>query len=142
MEFYASKCDGVLIGVSEDDQQKIAGLGRDTVVKCETNKNRNYKNLQRFMVFIGIAFDMQEKETNIDSLRTIIEIRAGHYIVVGRTDSTFYLAPKSISFEKMTDEEEFKAVFKKCIDAYLNWRNETHEHSLSNEEFMTLLDFD
>jgi hypothetical protein len=140
MEFFASKCDGVLVGVSEDDQEKIAGLGLDTVIKCTSNKNRNYKNLQRFMVFIKTAFDMQEIYTDKDEFRGVITVQAGYYTIVLKDDNITILMPKSIAFDKM-EEEEFKIVFKKCIDSYLKWRETNKLYALTADEFMQIINF-
>lgn len=140
MKFYASKVDGVLIGVTEDDQAKMASLGLDTLVECSANKNRNVRNHRRFFVFIDLAFDMQEIIDDKEELRKLITIRAGHYTIVAKDKGMTYLSANSIAFDKL-EEEEFKVLFKKCVDAYLKWRDDKGLPVLSDSEFMRILDF-
>jgi len=139
MEFYCQKIDGVLIGADEESKEKLKTLGGGTVVKCQTSEKRNYKNLQRFFRFRDVAFDMQEKYKDREIFRKVLLIGAGYFDLVESPRGRVFQIAHSIAFESM-EEEEFKILFKKCIDYFLQWMCEIK--SMTNEQFMAILDFD
>ena len=139
MEFYCTKVDGVLIGADDESSEKLAELGLDTLVKCSTSKHRNYENHKRFFAFVKTAFDMQTHFDNYDIFRKWLTMGAGYYDSTVTPKGVTIFIPQSISFEKL-DEEEFKQLFKKCVDYYL--KQLTDARTVSNEEFMRILDFD
>jgi len=138
MEFYATKVDGVLIGATEDDQEKMSGLGLDTLVKCTTAKHRNYSNLKRFMVFVQTAFDMQTHFKDKEIFRKWLQMGAGYFTSTVTPKGVTIFMADSISFEKM-EEEEFKSLFKKALNYYMDQLSEAR--SITDEEFLKLLDF-
>ena len=141
MEFYVSKVDGCLIAVDDESAEKLASLGLDQLVECKVNANRNYKNLQRFNVFIDKAFAMQEIYKDRNLFRKMMQMGGGHFDLVQSPRGQWLKIPKSISFAEM-EEEEFKIIFKKCIDYFLEWRNENKKLCpMTNEEFIQILDF-
>lgn len=137
MEFLAQKVDGVLIGADEFSRAKIANLGLDTVIKCKVSKKRNYKNLQRFMVFIDEAYHMQNHWSDKEHFRKWLTMKAGYYdAVVAPNGSTMFL-PHSISFDKM-EEEEFKLAFKKIVNTFLD----EFKIKMTDNDFWRIVDFE
>ena len=139
MEFHCTKVDGILLGADEESAEKLADLGLDTLVKCSCNKNRNYENHKRFFAFVKTAFDMQTHFESFDIFRKWLIMGAGYYDTAVTPKGVTIFLPKSIAFEKL-DEEEFKQLFKKAIDYYLSQL--TSARTVSNEEFMRILDFE
>lgn len=137
MEFLAQKVDGILIGADEDSAEIITNLGLDTVVKCKVSTRRNYKNLQRFMVFIDTGFHLQSSFVNKEFFRKWLTMKSGYCDVVVAPNGTTMFLPKSIAFDAM-DEEEFKLVFKKCVTTFLAEFN----IKMTDDQFWEILDFE
>ena len=139
MKLYASKCDGASLGVNDDDIEKLAGAGTDTVFKCEATKNRNYANLKRYFAFIRVAFDMQNRYDDIDIFRTVMQMGAGYFTTAISPKGVTLFIPDSISFNNI-EEEDFKVLFKKVLNYYLAALS--NDRVVTNDEFLALLDFD
>ena len=112
MELYAIKVDGILVGNTEEDREKMAGAGLDTLFKCTTKKKRNAANHARFFVFLQHAFDMQDCFDDFDIFRHWVTMGAGYFRSAVTPKGVTIFIPDSISFENI-EEEEFKILFRK-----------------------------
>jgi len=138
MEFWASKCDGVLLGVDGESIEKLAGLGLDALVRCNVSKKRNLKNHKRYFAFINTAYDMQEKYDSVTIFRKVVQMGAGYFTTTISPKGVTLFIPHSIKFEEM-EEEEFKVMFKKSIDYFLS--DITNSRGMTNDEFYKILRF-
>lgn len=137
MEFLVKKVDGVLVGADQDSKDKISSLGLDTIGKCHVSKKRNYKNLQRFHVFIEEAFSMQTHYNDIEWFRHWLIMKAGYCDTHVAPNGVVMFKPKSISYENM-EEEEFKIVFKKCVNTFIDWA----KIKMTDNDFWRIVDFE
>ena len=136
------KTEQGLIPASEEAMDLFNKIPTNELCQVEYIKKRNYKNLQRFMKFINVAFDMQDFYDNKTQFRKSVQMIGGHYeelIIIGRKgeESTVQFIPKSINFEEM-DELKFQPLFKRCVTGYLN----RYGTGMTEQEFMRIIAFD
>jgi hypothetical protein len=109
-----------LIPVQSDDKaiKYIYNRKVGQVLSCEVKQVRSYENLQRFMVFINMTFDMQEFFDEKEVYRYYLTMKAGFFDTIVTPAGKTIFKTKSLAFENMP-EEEFREVFSSCIDVFL-----------------------
>lgn len=115
--------------IDEASLMDLMKLDSDKVYKCTIVKPRNIKFHRKFFALLHFAFDhwdVDEVQTkwgwvqkNFDQFREDIIIQCGYYEQVFRTDGTFRVIAKSISFASMK-EEEFSQLYKSASQVILS----------------------
>ena len=133
---------GTFEPASEYDGDAASKVKVGNLIKCENNRNRNYANLQRYMVFISTLWDnmdddMQRRFGTKDKFRKALEYLAGWRESLPRRYGTTIEIAASISFDAIKDETEFQEVFSKVIDAALeyfpSWTRADMQNLVQNE---------
>jgi hypothetical protein len=88
-------------------------------VLVEHKVGRSAKNHRRAFAFFNLTFDWQDTYDDPTIWRKVCEIAAGHCdIVIDKHGDTHYW-PKSISWDAIDDEQEFRELFDRVVRAYL-----------------------
>lgn len=88
-------------------------------ILLEHKRRRSAKNHRRFFAFCAMTFDWQDVYDDSEIWRKVLEIAAGHFdMVIDKHGDTHYW-PKSIAWDELSDEAEFRALFDRVVDAYL-----------------------
>ena len=96
--------NGNYIPYDDYDYEESKKIAVGKVVKA--TKLRNYKHLKKSFALLKVGFDNQEAFDSFDVYRKVMTIRAGYYDTVQNTKKDgFTPIPKSISFEKMNQED-------------------------------------
>lgn len=108
------------LAATSDEAQKILAQyqpGDDVLV--EHKRGRNARNHRRFFAFVSMTFDWQDDYQDIEVWRKVLEIAAGHFdVVIDKHGNTHYW-PKSIAWDELDDETEFRELFGRVVNAYL-----------------------
>lgn len=91
----------------EDNSLKRMAVGE--ALEFEFKKNRNYKFLQKFFVFLKAVYSIEEIEkqfSSVEHLRYALTMDAGYFEEVKSFSGEIYLKRKSISYASM-DESAF-----------------------------------
>lgn len=131
MRVYLYKTDeGKFVPASEDDANTIGRMKRNVYYRADIKRERDGGTHRRFMRMVQWLLNYQNKYTQIEPLLSELKIKAGHYqeLVVPKNNLSFdlkederlILMPKSISYDQMPDEEEFKQFFSKVVDVILS----------------------
>ena len=88
-------------------------------VLIEHKKGRSAANHRRFFAFVKTTFDWQDSYDNIEVWRKVLEIAGGHFDAVVDKHGQTHLWPKSIAWDEITDEDEFRDLFGRIVNAYI-----------------------
>lgn len=99
----------------DSDYEKLRHFPPNTPIKCKFEKERNIKLLKKYFALINLVFQNQERFKNKEELRKALQVSAGFYIVKYDLDGVEYKEPKSISFNRM-EEEEFQNLYERVLD--------------------------
>ena len=130
MEFVVKKRqDGLFEPHTKRAQERAIKVPVGALCKTEHTRGRNYGNLSRFHVFIDMLWEnlsdeWQEKFKNQDNFRYAIEFLAGAVDGIPLPNNEIIQKVKSISYDNMPDENEFKKVFSDVIDAALKYNRD------------------
>lgn len=123
--------NGAMIPVDEESADALKSVKVGGIVRCNIVRVRNYKFLQKYMVLVGLLFDIwtetaprlqykgQDVAPNKKKFRGDLQILCGHYEAVFGVRGELQLKPKSVSFASM-DEDEFERLFSTAIDVGLS----------------------
>jgi len=122
MKFYARKVDNMSIEPAGQDDQLLFEKWQIGQVKLiSVKKVRNYKNLERFYVFLNVLMGIEkikERYRVVENLKPALIIGAGYFEWVPNLNNELIPIADSIAYENM-DEDEFRELFSKCIDVAL-----------------------
>ena len=136
------KLNGHFYPASKQDEEICQKIPPATLIKCEYVKGRNYQNLQRLHVLFHILWenmdnDWQKYFGTIDNFRYSVEWDAAIIDIFPTMDGKKIRRLKSISYESMKTEEEFRDAFSKIIDSLLKyfekWTKKEMIKSVENE---------
>lgn len=120
---------------SDFDEKKKLKIGK--VYSCEIKLVRNYEFHKKYFALINCAWEFQNEQIraffgeNKESFRKTVEVQAGNFeLCYSLAKKEWLQIPKSISFEKMT-EEEFNILYDKVKDVLYA----TFLRGISEEEF-------
>jgi len=103
---------------SDEAVRVLARYRAGDEVLLEHKRGRSAGNHRRFFAFVSTTFDWQDVYDEIDIWRKVLEIAAGHFdAVIDKHGETHYW-PRSIAWDEL-DEDEFRALFSKVVNAYL-----------------------
>lgn len=120
------------------DKKKMLRIGE--VYKAEIKLARNLNFHRKYFALFTCAWEYQNEETvrhfkTIECFRKTIEVAAGNCEPMYNIDLQQWVEiPKSISFEKM-DEEEFRNLYERVKDVLFS----TFLRNVSEEEFFNNL---
>lgn len=89
-----------------------------TILACDVKICRNYPNLQRFMTFISLTFDMQSHFEEKEAYRYWLTMKAGFYDAIVVPNGNTIFKARSIAFDEM-EEDAFNEMFSAAIDVFL-----------------------
>ena len=143
MKFDLVKTNIGIIPATDQDKEKFDKVGIGEIFICKTLDFRNAGFHRKFFALIHIAWDnMPEKYMSHfpteDTLRRELVKRAGwyeHYKDLKGNDQ--YIA-KSISFDKM-GQEEFEKLYNRVIDVIIKWLIPNLDKDLLENEIMNFI---
>jgi len=142
MEFTLKKKGNAAYPSNEFAQESFDKIPDGTLFKGEFVKGRNYMNLQRYMVFIGVLwrnmdFEMQKRFGVSRKFRKALEWISGNREIIPRKNGPDIEIVGSVSYESIKSEDEFKQKFSALIDAALEyfptWTKEDIQKIVENE---------
>lgn len=119
VELYVQRKDNALYPEGDESINVLARIPFGKTLRCEVRQSRNVRHHRLFFALCkriadGIGADM-------DNVRDVLTIAAGHYSLVKTKRYGDLKLPKSISFAKM-DQTEFTEFFEKCVKTiYEEW---------------------
>ena len=132
MEIYFKLTDDYELTPINDDG--IAYLYRRSpgdILKCKVTVERNYEFLKKLFSLFKLVHDLLpppepimykgnliQPLNTLDMTRKFLTVKAGFYDVIGTPDGGVRVEAKSISFNKM-NEDEFEKLYSNIIDASL-----------------------
>ena len=119
MKFTAIKKDWYLIPQGDEGINAHEKIPEGAEVYIEYIKSRSPGNHRRAFAFFNMVFDMQEHFTDMNPMRKWLTMKAGYYTEIVAPNGKIVFIPKSIAFDKITDEDEFRALFSKIIDVVI-----------------------
>ena len=130
MKLMAYKGLGGLKPLNTEDEEKLKTLPKDWEGFITLKQPRNYQFHKKYFALINLGFDNQEDYNNVDHYRKVMQMKAGFYDMV-KTDKGILPLPKSISFNKM-EENEFQDLYGKVLENVAMHLG-LQENELSNE---------
>jgi hypothetical protein len=117
--YFQKTAGGILLPADDETADYLTSIKTDTYLKSKITKPRNYKFLQRAMVFFGFCFSHWDAETNWEFLderaqkerfRHKLTILAGYYIETWDPfTGQLELTAQSLSYESMNED-----TFREC----------------------------
>jgi hypothetical protein len=107
-----------LAGSLPEDEEKLRKWAVGEILRANVNKPRNARFHRKFFALLNVAFDNQDKYSNLNDFRIEVELKCGNYQEHVTTKGQIIYLPKSISFAQM-DELEFSNLYDKAIDVIL-----------------------
>ena len=111
---------GSLVPTDEAALRIVNRYGPGEEVLMEHKRGRSAANHARFFKFLQITFDMQEDYQSLETWRFILECAAGHGEYVMNFEGKSVFIPKSIAWDKLTDEDEFRTVFSNVVQGFVH----------------------
>ena len=141
VRFTVIKLGNGLYPVDEPSKEVFDGIrqNRQATIEFSDGNDRSAKNLSRFFVFIKTAFAMQDCYMDKEDFRKDILRHAGHVRTWYDYNGNRQEEVKSISFAELSDEDTFRALFKRCVDAFEDMYSVINGHDLNIEEFIDQL---
>ena len=139
MKFFMSKqTDEIAIPADAIQETSWSKVPPGALIKCEYVKSRVYGNLQRIHVMFNLLWQHADESTvarfgTVDNFRYAVEYAAGIIDVVPNVGGTGYITRvKSLSYDSIEDENEFKEIFSRitdyCLREFPTWtKDELHE---------------
>lgn len=145
MDINLSVKDGYLIPASDDDFKKKLCLKKGQTYKAKIVLYRNYDFHRKYFAMINAAWEYVEEakqerffHNSVDQFRQTIQMTAGHSDKIFSYElKTFIDIPRSISFEKM-DNDEFSDLYDR-VKAVL-W-SLVLDGKVSEKDFDKLIEF-
>lgn len=104
------------------DSDSLKSMAAGEAYEFEFRKKRNYKFLQKFMLFLKAVYDIetiQEQFSSVEHLRYALTMDVGHFEEVQGLTGEIYLKRKSISFAHM-EEADFNKFYSKVMQLVLD----------------------
>lgn len=127
----------VIVAFDEGSEEIIKSIKMGEPFSVDYKPERNTKNHRRWFAFINTTFDMQEHYTDKEAWRGVMQIYGGHCKTVVDPKGNTHIWPESISYKVFKDEEKFKSMFKRAVDAFL----ERYQQRITEDEFLQILEF-
>lgn len=105
---------------SDEAARVLAQYKMGDEILLEHKRGRNAKNHRRFFAFVNLTFEWQDQYEDPEIWRKVLEIAAGHFDTVVDKNGQTHFWPKSIAWEDLDDEDEFRALFGRVVNAYLS----------------------
>lgn len=89
-------------------------------VLIEHKRGRSAGNHKRFFAFVNLTFDWQDTYEDKTIWRKVLEMGAGHFDTIIDMRGNVHMWPKSIAWDELDDEQEFRDLFGAVVNAYLS----------------------
>ena len=104
MKISIIKHDGILYPAGEHSISELASVKNGVEYVIDIKMNRNPKFHRKAFELLNVIFDNQDGFTSFDLFRAWITMKAG-YVITGKTpNGTIIFLPKSLAYEKMTQD--------------------------------------
>ncbi len=113
------KTNDGLLAASAEAMRICAQYKPGEEVLIEHKRGRNAKNHRRFFKFVEMTFDWQDTYDNIEIWRKVLEMAAGHFDTVLDRKGNAHFWPKSIAWDELDDESEFRDLFGRVVNAFI-----------------------
>ena len=143
MKFRLVKTNTGFRAETDEDQEKLNKLSIGEVFSCSSLDQRNVEFHRKFFALIHLAWDnlpieFEGRFPTQDDLRKELTKRAGFYTEYTDFKGNKQYLPKSISFDKM-GQEQFEKLYSAVIDIILQWLIPGLDRELLEHEIMTFL---
>lgn len=101
-------------------------------------EKRNYKNLQRWQMFVKHSFDMQDSYDTLRIWKGVLCIAAGHCDTVIDKNGNVQYFPQRVSYKECDNEDKFRQIFADAVAWFLR----KHSKGMTDAEFMRVLDYE
>lgn len=132
MRFNCAKKGIALYPLTDSDKAKFAKIGQGEIVQVEFDRKRNTLFHRKFFALLNIGFDNQDVFQSFDIYREYVLIAIGFCEVFILPNGLPNYKAKSISYEKLPDNNEFEAVYNDTLNFIANQLSLTNEE-LTNE---------
>ena len=126
-----------LVPHDEATQKYMLNRKEGQVISAEIKQARSYPQLERFMKFIDVTFDMQEFYEEKKAYRYWLTMKCGYFDAIATPNGSTIFKAHSISFESMA-EDEFRTLFSRAIDVFLRELG----NGLTEAQVMAVINFD
>ena len=100
--------------LTDSDLDKIKKIELGEIVEIVVKKTRSYRFLKKYMALINLMWGNDSLNLTRERYRKEMEIAAGYFDTYKGYDGDVRREPKSISFEKM-QEDEFENLFQDML---------------------------
>lgn len=114
MKFVCNKQGNTLRPTGSVGEDALRSIHDGDFVMVEVKQGRNLAHHQKFFALLDLVRRNQSKYQTTEDLLTAVKIYTGHYDIVQLHDGKPVIAPKSISFARM-DQQEFGQFYDKVI---------------------------
>ena len=116
-EFYGTYTPGRGLGAASGaDEEAMDALtaGAKYRVVCTRSQRRSIRQHGLLFALIGIAQDSYDGPLGTDAVLDVLKLRTGHVRVTQLKSGEMIMAPKSIAFDRM-DQDDFNDWFPKAV---------------------------
>lgn len=78
--------------------------------EVRVSRARNPMHHRKFFAILHCAFENQDKYDDMEIFRQVVLMKSGHVVFIEGTDGKTYPLPKSISFDKCS-QDEFETIY-------------------------------
>lgn len=130
--FNCAKRGIYLLPATDTDKSKFAKIGQGEIVQVEFDRKRNTLFHRKFFALLNIGFENQDVFQSPDIYREYVLIAIGFCDVFILPNGNPNYKAKSISYEKLPDNNEFEVVYNDTLTFIANQLSLTNEE-LTNE---------
>jgi hypothetical protein len=127
MEFKLVKKGMAYYPAFDEDYEFSKKVHQGNIVKCKTEKQRNYLFHRKLFAVLKIGFDNQEQYDNMELYRARVLIAVGHCDIIMLESGKANFIPKSISYEAIPDDNEFGILYNKVVEKVAQFLNVTNQ---------------
>lgn len=137
----------MLVGATDEDDEKIAQLSGDETYRFELRKMRNSKFHRRYFALLNAVLENMPDEVKerrnintIEGMLVDLKLLLGHYELWVSAEGNAVFIPKSISFASM-DQHEFKLFYSRTVDMVLQYYLTSSDESTIERMVESVLGF-
>jgi hypothetical protein len=134
MKTYAKKISKNTLEIT-DNLDKFEKLSNDLIYEVTIKEERNYEFHKKFFAMIKVGHNNTSLDMPFDAYRKYIIMKAGYFDIY-KTDKGSMIIPKSISFDKM-NEDEFRECYSRCLDKVIE--DTKADRELFEKELMSFI---
>ena len=116
MELWFFRFGKHLVASDHEAEEAVKKISQGECVLVDLKRPRNLAHLRKYWSLINLVQENQEKYPNKEHLHIAVKLAAGWYEPWVMLDGTTALVPKSIAFDKMS-QDEFNVFYREAVAA-------------------------